>query len=121
LLIEEIVPYRFVSMRDLSKAVTRIGATATISVEEAKDPGATWIEEVIFYSLGSSRVAEEVIASLRTYPRGTVASGAIVCYARRECGEGQNSVAGDCVRIFCVFAHPGSAKCGDNWSRCLIA
>jgi hypothetical protein len=51
-LIEEVVPYRCVSMGDLSKAATRIGATATISVEEAKDREATWVEEAIFYSLG---------------------------------------------------------------------
>src|SRR2546428_12972217 len=58
LLIEEVVPYRCMHMRDLSKAATRIGATATISVEEAKDREATWIEEAIFYSLGSSRVVQ---------------------------------------------------------------
>jgi hypothetical protein len=37
-------------MRDLSPEATRINATATISVEEAKDREATWIEEAIFYS-----------------------------------------------------------------------
>jgi hypothetical protein len=58
LLIEEVVPYRCVSMRDLSKAATRIGATATISVVEAKDREATWAEEAIFYSLGSRRVVQ---------------------------------------------------------------
>src|SRR6266567_6130408 len=33
LLIEEVVPYRSLHVRDLSKAGTRLGATATISVE----------------------------------------------------------------------------------------
>jgi hypothetical protein len=58
LLIEEVVPYRSVRMRDLSKAATRIDATAIISVEEASDREATWIEEAIFYSLGSSRAVQ---------------------------------------------------------------
>ena len=58
LLIEEVMPYHCVRMRDLSKAATRIGATATISVEETKDREATWIEEAIFYSLGSSPVVQ---------------------------------------------------------------
>ena len=32
--------------------------TAIISVEEAKDREATWMEEAIFYSLGSGRVLQ---------------------------------------------------------------
>jgi len=53
-----IVPYRSLHVRDLSPAATRINATAIISVEEAKDRQATWIEEAIFYSLGSSRAVQ---------------------------------------------------------------
>jgi len=52
LLVEEVVPYRSLRLRDLSPAGRRMDATATISVEEAGDPGATWVEEAIAYSLG---------------------------------------------------------------------
>jgi uncharacterized protein YndB with AHSA1/START domain len=58
LLVEKIVPYRSLQVRDLSPGAARINATATISVEEAKDQEATWIEEAIFYSLGSGRVVQ---------------------------------------------------------------
>jgi uncharacterized protein YndB with AHSA1/START domain len=58
LLVERIVPYRSLHVRDLSPEAARINATATISVEEAKDREATWIEEAIFYSLGSARVVQ---------------------------------------------------------------
>ena len=58
LLVEKIVPYRSLQVRDLSPSATRINATATISVEEAKDREATWIEEAIFYSLDSGRVVQ---------------------------------------------------------------
>ncbi len=58
LLVEEVVPYRSVRMRDLSKTATRIGATATISVKDARDREGTWIEEVIFYSLGGNCLAQ---------------------------------------------------------------
>ena len=60
LLIEEVVPYRSVHMRDLSKSGARLAATATISVEEAKDRETTWIEEAIFYSFGSNRVVQRL-------------------------------------------------------------
>ncbi len=60
LLIEEVVPSRSMHMRDLSKTGTRLGATATISVEEAEDRETTWIEEAIFYSLGSNRVVQRL-------------------------------------------------------------
>ncbi len=52
LLVEKVVPYHSLHLRDLSKG----GARVTLSVEEARDQEATWIEEAIFYSLGSSRV-----------------------------------------------------------------
>jgi hypothetical protein len=35
-------------------------ATATVSVEQAADPGAAWIEEAIAYSLGKSPLARRV-------------------------------------------------------------
>ena len=54
LLIEKVVPYHSLHMRDLSKGAARI----TLSVEEAKDRESTWVEEAIFYSLGSSRVLQ---------------------------------------------------------------
>jgi len=56
LLVEKVVPYRSLHVRDLSPRVVRINATASISVEEATDREATWIEEAIFYSLGKSRL-----------------------------------------------------------------
>jgi hypothetical protein len=57
LLVEEVVSYRSLRLRDLSPGGRRMDATATISVEEAGDPGATWIEEAISYSLGDGPVA----------------------------------------------------------------
>ena len=54
LLVEKFVPYHSLQVRDLSPSGTRMNATATISVEEARDRESTWIEEAIFYSLGSS-------------------------------------------------------------------
>ena len=58
LLNEEVVHYRCMSMQDLSKAATRIGATTTISIEEAENREATWVEEAIFYSLGNRWVVQ---------------------------------------------------------------
>jgi hypothetical protein len=58
LLVEKIVPYRSLHVRDLSPQAARINATATISVEEAKDQEATWIEEAICYSLGRGRIVQ---------------------------------------------------------------
>jgi len=57
-LIEEVVPARSLHLRDLSKTALKLDATATISIEPAKDREATWIEEAIFYSLGSSRAVQ---------------------------------------------------------------
>jgi len=56
LLVEKVVPSRSLHVRDLSPGAVRINATVSISVEEATDREATWIEEAIFYSLGKSRV-----------------------------------------------------------------
>ena len=58
LLVEQIVPYHALHLRDLSPGTTRMNVTATLSVEEAKDREATWIEEAIFYSFGSGRVLQ---------------------------------------------------------------
>src|SRR5262249_43083568 len=60
LLVEEVVPYRSFRLRDLSPDGSKRNATATVSVEEAADPGATWIEEAISYSLGEGRVVRWV-------------------------------------------------------------
>jgi ligand-binding SRPBCC domain-containing protein len=54
LLVEKVVPYHALHLRDLSKGAARI----TLSVEEAKDREVTWIEEAIFYSLGSGRLLQ---------------------------------------------------------------
>ena len=58
LLVEKVVPYHSLHLRDLSPGAARINVTATLSVEAAKDREATWIEEAIFYSLGSGRVLQ---------------------------------------------------------------
>ena len=50
---EKIVPSRSLHVRNLSPEAVRIKATGIISFEEA-----TWIEEVIFYSLDSARVVQ---------------------------------------------------------------
>jgi hypothetical protein len=57
LLVEEVVPYRSLRLRDLSPGGRRMDGTATVTLEEAEDPGATWIEEAIAYSLGDGPVA----------------------------------------------------------------
>jgi uncharacterized protein YndB with AHSA1/START domain len=54
LLVEKVVPYHSLHLRDLSKG----GARITLSVEEVRDQEATWVEEAIFYSLGSGRVMQ---------------------------------------------------------------
>jgi uncharacterized protein YndB with AHSA1/START domain len=58
LLVEEVVPYRSVRLRDLSPDGSKRNATATVSVEEAADPGTTWTEEAISYSLGDGWVVQ---------------------------------------------------------------
>ena len=58
LLVEKVVPYHSLHLRDLSPGAARMNVTATLSVEEAKDREATWVEEAIFYSLGSGRVLQ---------------------------------------------------------------
>ncbi len=54
LLVEKVVPYHSLHLRDLSKGAARI----TLSVEEAKDRESTWVEEAIFYSLGSGQILQ---------------------------------------------------------------
>ena len=54
LLVEKVVPYQSLHLRDLSPGAVRLNVTAVVSVEEAADLGATWIEEAISYSFKSS-------------------------------------------------------------------
>lgn len=54
LLVEKVVPYQSLHLRDLSPGAVRLNVTAVVSVEEAADRGATWIEEAISYSFKSS-------------------------------------------------------------------
>ena len=53
LLVEKVVPDHSLHLRDLS--ASRMNVTVTLSVEEAEDRETTWVEEAIFYSLGSGR------------------------------------------------------------------
>jgi uncharacterized protein YndB with AHSA1/START domain len=64
LLVEQVVPYHSLHLRDLSPGAVRINVTAIMSVEEAADREATWYEEAIFYSLGKSRVMQWLDRSL---------------------------------------------------------
>ena len=61
LLVEEVVPYRSFRLRDLSPDGSKRDATATVGVEEAADPGTTWIEEAVAYSLGDGRVVRRLV------------------------------------------------------------
>ena len=56
LLVEKVVPGRSLQLRDLSAAGMNV--TVTLSVEEAEDREATWVEEAIFYSLGNGRALQ---------------------------------------------------------------
>jgi uncharacterized protein YndB with AHSA1/START domain len=56
LLVEKVVPDHSLHLRDLS--ATGMNLTVTLSVEEAEEREATWVEEAIFYSLGSGRVLQ---------------------------------------------------------------
>ena len=60
LLVEEVIPYRSFRLRILSAKGRPMDATATLSVEQAADPGATWVEEAIAYSLGKGLLARGV-------------------------------------------------------------
>ena len=64
LLVEQVVPFRSLHLRDLSPGAVRMHVTATLSVEEAADREATWIEEAIFYSLGKGRMMQWLDRSL---------------------------------------------------------
>ena len=52
LLVEEVVPYRSFRLGILSAKGRPMDATATVTVGQAADPGATWVEEAIALSLG---------------------------------------------------------------------
>jgi hypothetical protein len=54
LLVEEVIPYRSFRLGILSAKGRPMDATVTLSVEQAADPGATWVEEAIALSLGTS-------------------------------------------------------------------
>jgi ligand-binding SRPBCC domain-containing protein len=58
LLVEKVVPYHSLHLRDLSPGSVRLNVTVVVSVEEAGDREATWIEEAISYSLGKSKVMQ---------------------------------------------------------------
>jgi hypothetical protein len=64
LLVEQVVPFRSLHLRDRSPAAVRINVTASISVEEVANREAAWIEEAIFYSLGESRLMQWLDRSL---------------------------------------------------------
>jgi hypothetical protein len=56
LLVEEVVPYRSFRVRALWPRARRMDLTATLGVQETADPGTTWIEEKISFSLGNGPV-----------------------------------------------------------------
>ena len=58
LLVEKVVPYHSLHLRDFSPGAARMNVTATLSVEETQDREATWIEEAIFYSLGDGWILQ---------------------------------------------------------------
>ncbi|MBI3401669.1 MAG: SRPBCC family protein [Acidobacteria bacterium] len=60
LLVEEVIPYRSVRLGILSAKGRPMDATATLSVEQAADPGATWVEEVLTLSLGKGPLVRGV-------------------------------------------------------------
>ena len=59
-LVEEVVPFRSFRVRPQWPAARRMDVTATLSVAEAADPGTTWIEEAISFSLGRGPVMRRV-------------------------------------------------------------
>lgn len=60
LLVEKGAPYHALHMRDLSPGAARVNLTVTLSVKAVQDREATWVEEAIFYSLGSGRVLQRL-------------------------------------------------------------
>ena len=54
LLVEEIVPYNFLRLRDPS---SKLQGAGIISVTAGEDKNTTWIEETVLYSLGTSQLA----------------------------------------------------------------
>ena len=83
LLVEKVVPSHALHLRNLAKGAERRNGTAILSVEEAKDREATWMELAMFYSLGSGWILQwldrwlinpilQLVASYRTnklFPR----------------------------------------------------
>jgi hypothetical protein len=60
LLVEEVIPYRLFRLRVLSSKGRPMNAMATLSLEQAAEPGTTWIEEAIVFSLGKNPVVRLV-------------------------------------------------------------
>lgn len=61
MLVEEVVPGRSFRLRILSRKGRPTNATATLSVEPDADPGATWVEEAIDFSLGKGPLARGLV------------------------------------------------------------
>ncbi len=59
-LVEEVIPYRSFRVRPTWPSARKRNVTATLSLEPAADPQATWIEEAISYSLGNGLVMRSV-------------------------------------------------------------
>jgi uncharacterized protein YndB with AHSA1/START domain len=64
LLVDKVVPYHSLHLRDLSPGAVRMNVIAIVSVEEAADRESTWIEEAIVYSVGKSRLMQWLDHSL---------------------------------------------------------
>lgn len=60
LVVEKVVPYHSLHLRDLSPGATKINVTVTLSVQEARDREATWVNEAISYSLGSGWILKRL-------------------------------------------------------------
>jgi uncharacterized protein YndB with AHSA1/START domain len=60
LLVEEVIPYRSFRLRILSAKGRPLDATATVTLEQAADPGSTWMEEAIAFSLGKGALVRWV-------------------------------------------------------------
>ena len=58
LLVEKVGPWHSLRLRDLT--ATGMNVAVTLSVEEAADRGATWVEAAIFCSLGSGWVLQRL-------------------------------------------------------------
>jgi hypothetical protein len=55
-LVEQVIPFRELHLRDLSKGGSRLNATGIISLEPDPEHEATWVEETVLYSLGQAKI-----------------------------------------------------------------